>query len=102
MVMSLELPRFVYVTEFSLLDDLNGKALYDRRVVATCVVDATGKYHEAAAALFFHAPGYVRRFMHDDADVLREEVAVVADDTKYFPKVRGDDDFAAFWAAQTP
>jgi hypothetical protein len=42
-VRTLELPRFVYVTEFARVDGITNKPIYERRIIAQCVIDATAK-----------------------------------------------------------
>jgi hypothetical protein len=101
-VRDLDLPRYVYVTEFSLTSQLDDKALAERRILAHVVVDATAKHHDFEAVLFFHAPGLSLWHSHGQNNDLVRYVAASADDTEYFPKVRGDVDFASFYAAQTP
>jgi hypothetical protein len=78
------------------------KTLVERRVFAHVVVDATAKHHDFEAVLFFHAPGLSLWHSHGPNNDLVRYVAASSDDKEYFPKVRGDVDFAAFYAPPTP
>ena len=101
LIKSTDLPRFVYVTEFSTLQMLDGKQLKERRVISHCVVDTTAKNTGKEAALIFHAPGYVRRRALDGTGRLVPSVSFLPNDTLYYPKVRGSQDFSFFADATT-
>jgi hypothetical protein len=92
----LKVPRYVYVTEFSLLRQLEGLSQYQRRIVAHCVVDATAKHQDMESILLFHAPGICFWHQHDAANSLVRYVAPLPDDGEYYPKARGEIDFARF------
>jgi hypothetical protein len=98
----LDLPRYVYVTEFSTLSQLNGLDLPNRRIIAHAVVDATAKHQDFEAVLLFHAPGMCIWHGHGPKNNFVRYVIASKDDTEYFPKVRGNIDFAAFYAALAP
>jgi hypothetical protein len=93
----MELPRFVYVTEFSTADSLEGD-LAKRRVFAHAVVDATAKNSDLESVLVFHAPGLCWWRRHSSDQRFIREHAAIADDLAYFPKVRGDTDFSVFFS----
>lgn len=97
-VRDLDVPRYVYVTEFSLADQLNGLDLPNRRIVAHAVVDATAKHHDAESVLLFHAPGHCLWHSHGPNNDMIRYVIASPNDTVYFPKARGDLDFADFYA----
>jgi hypothetical protein len=97
----LDLPRYVYVTELSCLDQLDGKELEARRIVAHAVVDATAKHHDLESVLLFHAPGMCWWHSHGKAHNMIRSVMVSANDDVYFPKVRGDLDFGVFYSNQS-
>lgn len=101
-VRGLDVPRYVYVTEFSLTSQLDGRSLAERRILGHAVVDATAKHHDFEAVLLFHAPGLCLWHSHGSKNDLVRYVVASTDDKEYFPKVRGDVDFAAFYATQTP
>ncbi|WP_353644226.1 hypothetical protein [Mesorhizobium sp. WSM2239] len=96
---STELPRFVWVTEFGTLTSFGAPLMFDRRIFAHCVVDATAKNMGEDSRLFFHAPGLAIRRSHDPADPngpYKQAVHVIADDQSYYPKLRGNIDFAGY------
>ena len=97
-VRDLDVPRYVYVTEFSLTSQLDDKKLSDRRIIAHVVVDATAKHHDFESILLFHAPGICLWHSHGTSNDLVRFVVTTADDEEYFPKTRGDVDFEAFYA----
>ena len=102
LVRDLDVPRYVYVTEFSLKSQLDNRSLAERRIIAHVVVDATAKHHDFESVLLFHAPGLCLWHHHGQNNDLVRYVVATANDDQYFPKARGDVDFAAFYAAQTP
>lgn len=94
-----ELPRYVWVTEFGTVDSFSPANIFDRRIFAHCVVDATAKNMGEDSRLFFHAPGLAISRMHDRSNPngpYQEAVHVVTDDQAYFPKLRGNLDFAGY------
>ncbi|NEJ21876.1 hypothetical protein GR247_17070 [Rhizobium leguminosarum] len=96
---STELPRFVWVTEFGTVDSFAPNNLYDRRIFAHCVVDATAKNMGEDSCLFFHAPGIVVRRTHSVADPYGpydQSTHAIIDDQSYYPKLRGNLDFAGY------
>ena len=92
----LEVPRYVYVTEFSLLRQIEKLSQYQRRIIAHCVVDATAKHQDMESILLFHAPGLCLWHQHDANNALCRYLIPVADDVPYFPKARGERDFVRF------
>jgi len=85
------LPKFVWVTEFGTFDSFNKTKIDDCEIYAHMVADATSSDYPEAR-LIFHAPGLLHRWYHDPTDDHKEYVqarAVVLDDRKYRPKVRG-------------
>ena len=94
-----ELPRYVWVTEFGTVDSFSPANIFDRRIFAHCVVDATAKNMGEDSRLFFHAPGLAISRTHDRSNPngpYQEAVHVVTDDQAYFPKLRGNLDFAGY------
>ena len=85
-----QFPRYVWVTEFSLLDDLRGFDQCKRKVRAHVVVDATGyKYGEA---LVIQIPGLAMFWTFDPFNPLstRRLTFRATDEAEPFrPKVRG-------------
>jgi len=98
-VRDLDVPRYVYVTEFSLTSQLDDRSLAERRILAHVVVDATAKHHDFEAVLLFYAPGLCLWHSHGTKNDLVRYGVAIADDEEYFPKVRGDVDFAQFYTA---
>jgi hypothetical protein len=92
----LEVPRYVYVTEFSFLRQLENLPQYKRRVIAHCVIDATAKHQDLESILLFHAPGLCLWHSHDAKNRLELYMIAVNNDVEYFPKARGEKDFARF------
>ncbi|EAQ36941.1 hypothetical protein NB311A_07323 [Nitrobacter sp. Nb-311A] len=99
-VRDLDVPRYVYVTEFSLTSQLDDKELAARRVIAHVVVDATAKHHDFESILLFHAPGMCLWHSHGVNNTFDRFVIATPEDGEYFPKTRGDMDFAAFYASK--
>jgi hypothetical protein len=95
-IRNLDTPRFLYVTEFYTVNSCSGKAIRDRRIFAHCAVDATAKNQDLDSVLLFHAPGMCMWHAHDDRDEFIRSVAAIKDDTGYFPKIRGDNDFSSY------
>ncbi|MGN7772200.1 hypothetical protein [Phyllobacterium sp. 22552] len=94
-----DLPRYVWVTEFGTIASFSPAQLYDRRIFAHCVVDATAKNMGEDSCLFFHAPGMAVRRIHSDSDPYGPYVQsthILADDRSYYPKLRGNVDFAGY------
>ncbi len=96
---STELPRYVWVTEFGTVGSFAPNDVYQRRIFAHCVVDATAKNMGEDSCLFFHAPGAVVRRVHSVADPYgpyEQSTLAISDDEAYFPKLRGTWDFAGY------
>jgi hypothetical protein len=98
----LDVPRYVYVTEFSLLRQLENLPQHQRRVIAHCVVDATAKHEDLESIRLFHAPGLCLWHGHDAKNSLVRYVIAVKDDVEYYPKARGEKDFQLFTEAASP
>ncbi|MBL8577775.1 MAG: hypothetical protein JNK47_11145 [Mesorhizobium sp.] len=93
-----ELPRYVWVTEFGTLASFS-EPKFQRRIFAHCVVDATAKSMGDDSRLFFHAPGIVISRVHDAANPngpYTQHTIVIEDDQAYYPKLRGNLDFAGY------
>lgn len=94
-----ELPRYVWVTEFGTLASFSATDMYQRRIYAHCVVDATAKNMGDDSCLFFHAPGLVLRRVHSAADsfgAYELSTHIIQDDELYYPKLRGNIDFQGY------
>ena len=79
-VRDLDVPRFVYVTEFSLTSQIDDRSLAERRILAHVVIDATAKHHDLEAVLLFHAPGLCLWHSHGSKNDLVRYVVAIADD----------------------
>lgn len=94
-LLSKQLPRYVWVTEYSLPDDLRGFDHCQRKVRAHVVVDATG-YKHGDSNLVVQVPG-VAMFTTFDANnpiATRGLIFRATNEAEPFlPKVRGWDDF---------
>ena len=99
-IRNLDVPRFVYVTEFSRISDTTAKSRYERRIIAHCVVDATAKHQDIDSVLLTHAPGFIAWYAHTNGGDFIRSVAPVADSALYYPKARGEQDFANFEATE--
>ncbi|MCJ2008208.1 hypothetical protein [Methylobacterium sp. J-092] len=95
-IASLDLPRFVYVTEFSTLDLTSSKTKYERRILAHSVVDATAKHNGGNSVLLFYAPGFCLTHSHDVSGNFTQNAVVVENSEPYYPKIRGENDFSHF------
>jgi hypothetical protein len=86
-----DLPRYVWVTEFGTLSSMNYLEARAKRIQAHVVVDATSsQFHRSA--LFFHAPGLIKRWVHNGNlgdGRLEPKILPVKNDVSYFPKARG-------------
>lgn len=94
-----ELPRYVWVTEFGTLSSFAPTDVFQRRVMAHCVVDATGKNMGGDSCLFFHAPGLVMRRAHSGTEPYGpydQSTHLISDDQPYYPKLRGNIDFHGY------
>ncbi|WP_455854298.1 hypothetical protein [Ensifer canadensis] len=94
-----ELPRYVWVTEFGTVDSFAPNDIFQRRIFAHCVVDATAKNMGEDSCLFFHAPGAVVRRVHgvdDPYGPYDQSTHAISDDQSYYPKLRGKIDFAGY------
>jgi hypothetical protein len=96
---STDLPRFVWVTEFGTLTSFGKPDRFKRRIYAHCVVDATAKNMGADSRLIFHAPGVALHHTHDLATpygAYQLRLYAIKDDQEYYPKLRGNADFAGY------
>ena len=87
-----ELPKYVWVTEFGTLDSFGRPEMKEREIYAHCVVDASAKNMGPDSRLFFHAPGFAVKRVHDSVKPegdYKSYYAVIQDDRPYRPKVRG-------------
>lgn len=92
------LPRLVWVTEFGTFNSLNHLDKRQRRIFAHNVIDATASRLWESRSIF-HAPGMSVRHFHDGAvpfGDLKDATAPITDDTDYFPKVHGEDNYDLF------
>jgi len=89
----MELPKYVWVTEFGTIASFADVESDNRRIFGHCVVDATAKNMGDDSRLLFHAPCYIRARTHDIRNpygpyILLEKALV--SDQPYLPKRRGD------------
>jgi hypothetical protein len=87
----LELPRFVWVSEFGSLDTLSNADSSQHRIAAHAIIDATASRYWNSL-LLFHAPGVVATFSHDSANEFgdyKQTTRLIPQDQDYKPKVRG-------------
>jgi hypothetical protein len=88
-------PKYVWVTEFGTGKGWSEPNVSDRRIYAHTVIDATS-YEHSEPFVFFHFPGFVWSWQHNDKDEagpIIESMLPVDDDRTYYPKIRGIDDF---------
>lgn len=93
----IQLPRYVWVTEFSLPAELTSLDPCLPRVCAHAVTDATGSEYEESVVLL-HMPGMLMVQTFDTHHPTGEPKLVIRamnDDNRYLPKVRGWSDYAA-------
>ncbi len=86
-----QFPRYVWVTEFSLPDDLRGFDMCQRKVRAHVVVDATGSQF-GASTLVVQVPGLSMFWTFDAASPGRGQTLVLRETDEaetFYPKVRG-------------
>lgn len=91
----IHLPRYVWVTEFSLPDDLGDLDPCRRRIRGHVVIDATGSRFEDSV-LLTHVPGIIVTQSFDAALPGGEPITglrVLLADNPYYPKIRGMNDF---------
>ncbi|MGX5803364.1 hypothetical protein ACWGS9_19210 [Bradyrhizobium sp. Arg314] len=96
---AIELPRYVWVTEFGTLASFSPADRFQRRIFAHCVVDATAKNMGDDSRLFFHAPGLAISRSHDGGNPngpYTTLTSAIQDDQVYYPKLRGNLDFAGY------
>ncbi|EZP49948.1 hypothetical protein [Sphingomonas sp. RIT328] len=94
-VSGMQLPRYVWVTEFSLKDDVADTDPCRRRVRSHVLIDATGSGYEDPV-LVTHLPGIILAETFDPAEPgspTRTKLHVLLEDAPYFPKVRGWGDY---------
>lgn len=104
-IRDLELPRYVWVTEFGTFDSLNNIDPVNRRIFSHAVIDATAKNSDKDAALLFHAPGYCAYHKHHNSNgntKLERYVGILSGSEPYFPKKRGASDFSEFYKKVSP
>lgn len=89
-VISHELPRMVWVTEFGLLRDLNYSDWSKRRIFGHCVTDATST-GPSRSPLVVHMPGFLWLTTGRDPDFFArsaEKLIPIQDDALYPPRDR--------------
>lgn len=92
-VESLELPRFVWVTEFGNIRRLNSLSARERKIFGHVVVDASTSEHWGNGPLVFHAPGIVLVWKHDlgnEYGPYNTSNTLIPNDCEYYPKMRED------------
>ena len=93
-----DLPKYVWVTEFGTLDSLNTPNPTDRKIFAHTVVDATASQYWDSWNMLY-APGFGMAFAHS-ASVpfapFERRAVLIPNASSYFPKIRGEMDFARF------
>ena len=85
-----DLPKMVWVTEFSTLDGSNKPDPSDRRIFGHCVIDATSS-RTSANFLIFHAPGYLAVWTKGAPDFFPtspQTVYPITSDAIYRPRIR--------------
>jgi len=90
LVMVHDLPRFVWVTEFGLADDVNHIDPKDRRIFGHCVHDATAAA-DFAPPLMFHVPGFMWLWSQEIPSFYvstKRMVYPIMDDGLYAPRHR--------------
>jgi hypothetical protein len=96
-VNSMHLPRYVWVTEFCLAQDVADPDPCKRRVRGHILIDATGNRFDDGAVLLAHVPGLLMG-ERSDADGTGEggatRLRAIPEDQTYYPKVRGWYDFS--------
>jgi hypothetical protein len=95
-IRNLEVPRFVYVTEFSTVDSTSGKSKKERRIFAHSTVDETAKNQGLDSVLLFHGPGMCFWHAHDASGEFKRSISPIKDDGAYYPRLRGDVDFSSY------
>ncbi len=91
-LLKLDLPRFVWVTEYGLFSDLNQTKVLSRKIISHVVVDATTGEYWRSAQLVFHAPGFLFTWSHDPQDECgsyQQRIWALSTDNPYAPRVRG-------------
>jgi len=95
-ILRTQFPRYVWVTEYSLLDDLKGHDPCSRKVRAHIVLDATGSKFFGESNLIAQIPGLSLFWTFDPADPVASRGLVwraTNDAEPFHPKVRGWHDF---------
>jgi hypothetical protein len=93
-VTGIQLPRYVWVTEFSLPKDVADPDPCKRLVRAHVVIDATGGTSEHEdAVIISHLPGIIVANPSDPFTETKLRTRVLLADNAYFPKVRGERGF---------
>ncbi|MBD8548289.1 hypothetical protein [Sphingomonas sp. CFBP 8760] len=95
-VTSMHLPRYVWVTKFSLAQDAADPDPCRQRVRGHVLIDATGNRFDDDAVLLAHVPGLLMG-ERSDVDPANDggatRLRAIPDDQTYYPKVRGWYDF---------
>ena len=84
-----DLPRYVWITEFSDFGNLNSVDPTARRILSHSVIDGTSSNFWHGVSLF-HGPGLVSRWYHDSGNPYGDylhEVSIVADESPYEPRI---------------
>lgn len=92
-----QFPRYVWVTEFSLPDDLRGFDMCQRKVRAHVVLDATGSRFGDSTRVV-QVPGLSMFWTFDASNPINSTGLIwrATDEAEpYYPKVRGWDDYSA-------
>ncbi len=95
-VIAMHLPRYVWVTEFSLFKDVVDPDPCRRRVRGHVLIDATGNRFDDDAVLLAHVPGLLMGERSDGGPANyggETRLRAIPGDQTYYPKVRGWYDF---------
>ena len=87
-----ELPRFVWVTEFGILSELNHREPSARRIRSHVVIDATTSELWDSGVLVVHAPGMLTTWSHsshDECGPYERKLFAIPNDCEYLPRIRG-------------
>ncbi len=90
-IADLDLPRYVWVTEFGTGAGWSAENPKDRRIEAHTVIDATS-YEHSDPFIFVHFPGVASRWRHDPDDEtkpMQKQAVLISNDKEYLPKIRG-------------
>lgn len=90
-VLPLDLPRFVWVTEFGTRESFNHLDENAISIFGHAVIDATSSPHWEGRILF-HAPGFLWKWVYDPvskSDNIREALICIPNEHPYKMKIRG-------------